>query len=215
MVRSAAVMTLLLAASAHAFQPVARRMSWARVRAEAEEATTYAQRELPSPDELVSETGYDFVPLATALAAGKWEEADQITRDGLIEITGEEAVKRKFVYWTEVKTISKVDLATMERLWLKYSDGKFGYSVQRRIWNTQKQNFENFCNKIDWNVEDDGVMRKRRWFGQSEFIYDLEKAPKGHLPLTSALRGTMLIKEIFQHPLWEEDEWNPKKGGKK
>ena len=30
-------------------------------------------------------------------------------------------------------------------------------------------------------------------------------AARGHLPLTSALRGTSLIKEIFAHPLWEED----------
>lgn len=166
---------------------------------------------LPTAEELKSETGFDFMPLAEKLAAREWEEADQITRDALIAITSEEAVKRKFVYWTEVKTISKVDLATMERLWLKYSDGKFGYSVQRRIWKLQKEDFENFCNKISWNVEEDGVMRKRRWFGTSEFIYDLETAPKGHLPLTSALRGTSLIKEIFTHPLWEEDEWNPKK----
>lgn len=41
----------------------------------------------------------------------------------------------------------------MERLWLKYSDGKFGYSVQRKIWRTTaiKGDFEKFCRKIDWN----------------------------------------------------------------
>ena len=49
-------------------------------------------------------------------------------------------------------------------------------------------------------------MRKRRWFGDSEFFYDL-KAPKGHLPLTSALRGTQLLKALLQHDLWETDDW--------
>jgi hypothetical protein len=58
-------------------------------------------------------------------------------------------------------------------------------------------------NQIDWNLIDDELERKRRWFGEDEFIYDLEKAPMGHLPLTSALRGTQLIKAIFKHPAWD------------
>lgn len=50
------------------------------------------------------------------------------------------------------------------------------------------------------------VERKLRWFGANEFIYDVDKAPKGHLPLTSALRGTTLLKELLTHPVWET-EW--------
>ena len=57
--------------------------------------------------------------------------------------------------------------------------------------------------------EDGETERKRRWFGDSEFIYTMDAA-RGHLPLTSALRGTSLIKEIFAHPLWEEEEFNKK-----
>lgn len=51
--------------------------------------------------------------------------------------------------------------------------------------------------------------RKLRWFGANEFIYDVDKAPKGHLPLTSALRGTTLLKELMMHPVWET-EWQDK-----
>ncbi len=61
--------------------------------------------------------------------------------------------------------------------------------------------------QIDWTGMDDKLERKRRWFGENEFIYDLESAPKGHLPLTSALRGTQLIKYIFMHPVWERPEF--------
>lgn len=51
----------------------------------------------------------------------------------------------------------------MERLWLKYSDGKFGYSVQRKIWRTTaiKGDFEKFCRKIDWNRWVDEVVGGR------------------------------------------------------
>jgi len=68
-----------------------------------------------------------------------------------------------------------------------------------------------FCRKIGWNLVDDELERKRRWFGNDEFIYDLEEAPKGHLPLTSALRGTQLFKAICQHPAWDRPEYADKK----
>jgi len=139
-----------------------------------------------------------------------FKEADQLTRDLLIEIAGPASQLRKYVYFTEVAGIPKTDLRTIEKLWLTYSNNRFGYSVQRRIYTAQKEIFEKFCTKIGWNVEDGDSDRKRRWFGDSEFIYDLS-APQGHLPLTSALRGTQLLKKIFEHPLWEEEEWQIKK----
>jgi hypothetical protein len=36
------------------------------------------------------------------------------------------------------------------------------------------------------------------WAG-NEYIYSMEAA-KGHLPLTSCLRGTQLLRELFNHP---------------
>jgi hypothetical protein len=55
----------------------------------------------------------------------------QFTRDALIQISGAKAQKRDFVYFTDVKNIPSTDLATIERLWSKFSKGKFGYSVQK------------------------------------------------------------------------------------
>lgn len=73
----------------------------------------------------------DYVPLATMLATGQLAEADQFTRDALIVLAGSKAKGREFVYFTEVKRIPSTDLATIERLWNKFSGGKFGYSVQK------------------------------------------------------------------------------------
>lgn len=55
----------------------------------------------------------------------------QFTRDALIVLSGSKEKGRDFVYWTEVKDIPATDLATIERLWNKFSGGKFGYSVQK------------------------------------------------------------------------------------
>ena len=131
----------------------------------------------------------------------------QFTRDALIKISGAKEKGRDFVYFTDVKNIPNTDLATIERLWLKFSNGKFGYSVQKKKWRQSKDDFEVFCQKIGWTTKDGEVERKKRWFGASEFTYDVKKAKEGHLPLTSALRGTSLIKNLLAHPVWDTEDW--------
>ena len=44
----------------------------------------------------------------------------------------------------------------------------------------------------------------------NEFIYDLEKAPSGHLPLTSTLRGTQLLLGLLNHECWQDEEFKKK-----
>jgi len=49
-----------------------------------------------------------------------------------------------------------------------------------------------------------------RWLPEEksdEFIYDLEKSPKGHLPLTSTLRGTQLLERLMDHEAWKLEEF--------
>jgi len=169
--------------------------------------STATEDDVTIPTNLPSDCGMDYIPLATMLATGQFEEADQFTRDALITISGSKEKGRDFVYFTDVKRIPSTDLATMERLWKKFSKGKFGYSVQRRKMRLAKGDFETFCQKIGWTTKDGEVERKKRWFGASEFTYNLKKAPEGHLPLTSALRGTSLIKSLLNHPVWENDDW--------
>lgn len=159
------------------------------------------------PKNLPSAMGIDYIPLATLLATGDFLGADDFTRNNLIKLAGPGAVKRQFVYFTEVKKIPSVDLATMERLWLQYSEGNFGYSVQKRIWDIENGDFDNFIRRIGWTTIENGSERKLKWFGANEFIYDYNTAPKGHLPLTSALRGTQLITKLMDHPVWTEYDW--------
>lgn len=176
---------------------------------EEEEVVVEKQKPLIAATSLVSEVGSDYGPLMGALREAKFQEADQLTRDKLIEIAGAEAQQRGYVYFSEAQVLPEEDLKTIELLWNYYSDGKFGYTVQKKMWRLQNGDFESFCRKIGWNVDDadTGVERKRRWFGNSEFIYDLATAPRGHLPLTSALRGTQLLKALINHKLWDIDDW--------
>jgi hypothetical protein len=54
-------------------------------------------------DVLTSDAGLDYVPLANMLLIGDFKSADQFTRDVLIKLAGPGAVKRGYVYFTEVR----------------------------------------------------------------------------------------------------------------
>lgn len=149
--------------------------------------------------ELISEAGRDYEPLREALRAQDFEKADDITREELIQLAGAGAVKRNWVYFTEVKSIGEGDLTTIDNLWRAASNKKFGFSTQREVWMQQSKYWTRFYKKIDWTQGVNSIYRK--W--PMEFTYTLE-APKGHLPLTNALRGTQLLEAIMEHPAFDK-----------
>uniref|UniRef100_A0A7S1X7N6 GUN4-like domain-containing protein n=2 Tax=Eukaryota TaxID=2759 RepID=A0A7S1X7N6_9CHLO len=155
------------------------------------------------PEDVVleSEAGIDYTPLKEALEAGEFQKADDITRALLIELAGEDAKGRGWVYFSEVKTISVKDFKTMDSLWVAYSEGKFGFSVQKNLWVQCSKRWPKFFKRINWVQGENNIYRK--W--PAEFNYTKE-AEKGHLPLTNALRGTELIQAIFKHPAFEVEE---------
>lgn len=156
-----------------------------------------------------SACAFDYVPLLTALQAGEFREADFITRAALITLAGEKAVDRGYVYFSEVPKLPVEDLATIERLWQAYSGGKFGYAVQRQCYLSKKvnRNFDTFFSRIGWKNKDGSLLRWLPEASGDEFIYNVEKAPKGHLPLTSTLRGQQLLERLLTHDAWETEEF--------
>jgi len=165
--------------------------------------------DVPKPEdvELRSGLGLDYGKLRDLLAAGEWEEADAETRAKLCEMAGPDAVDREWVYFSEVRAIPVEDLQTVDRLWLAHSGGKFGFSVQRKIWVRAKRQWAPLFAKIDWTQGGNNAYRKF----PMEFLWDLE-APKGHLPLTNCLRGTQLFAEVLEHPAFAGEPKAKKKG---
>jgi hypothetical protein len=102
----------------------------------------------------------------------------------------------------QVKTIPVEDLQTIDALWVASSGGKFGFSVQRQIWRACDQKWSKFFQAIDWLKGEN--QNYRAW--PAEFVYDLDEACKGHLPLTNALRGTQLFEAILSHPAFEKKD---------
>ena len=74
----------------------------------------------------------DFRNLEKLLAAKKWKEADQETWELIQKITN-----RKIYGWLrkeDYQNFPSEELRIMDELWVKHSNGLFGFSVQKTIW---------------------------------------------------------------------------------
>ncbi|KAK2970067.1 hypothetical protein RJ640_006540 [Escallonia rubra] len=169
-------------------------------------STTATSPTSPSTSKILT---YDL--LQQHLSTQNFREADEETRRLLIALAGEGAVKRGYVFFSEVQFISETDLRTIDELWRQHSDNRFGYSVQKKVWNKADRDFTNFFIRVGWMKKLDTEVQQYNYRAfPNEFIWELnDDTPVGHLPLTNALRGTQLLSKIFCHPAFdavEEDE---------
>lgn len=161
-----------------------------------EAAQTFMQEHFPTGVvPLISDVGADYHPLQQHLARHEFEAADRLTLQKLCELEGPAAVKRKWLYFTQIEAFPVSDLQTINSLWLVHSEGKFGYSVQRQLWLSLGRNWDALWPKIQWRSD-------RNWTRYPDgFIWDLS-APRGHLPLSNQLRGVQVINALLNHPAW-------------
>ena len=121
----------------------------------------------------------DYRKLRDLLAQGKWKEADEETARVMLAVA-----KREREGWLRVDDIDNFpceDLRTIDQLWVKYSDRKFGFSVQKRIYQglggTTEYNsdiWSKFGEKVRWR-------KLGKWLYYDDITFD-KKAPEGHLP---------------------------------
>ncbi len=137
-------------------------------------------------DDLSSERGIDYTKLRDYLKYQQWQEADSETYLVMLQ-----AVGRKEGDWLrseELLNFPCTDLHTIDDLWVKYSSGKFGFSVQKEIYlsvggkldgSYNKEAWENFGDHVGWKVDN-----RLRWISSDEVevTYHIS-AGKGHLPV--------------------------------
>lgn len=129
-----------------------------------------------------------YAPLEQLLKTQQWREADQETYRLMITTVGKE--EGQVLNSDDLGTFPCEDLQMLDRLWVKYSNGKWGFSVQKRIWEkcgspTDYDEFVNkFCDLIGWTKN--GVWHQPK--------YDLGNSLAGELPTTTlGSRGLRLV----------------------
>ena len=139
-----------------------------------------------------SDVGFDYSPLQRYLLNQCYEDADRFTSSKLRELSGDKAVKRGYVYFTEVESIPSVDLLTLDKLWVVYSRGKFGFTVQAKILDSLGGRYDKLWPRIGWKK--DGTWTRY----PKAFNWSIE-APNGHMPLVNQLRGVRLMDALLNH----------------
>jgi hypothetical protein len=118
--------------------------------------------------------------LENCLKAGKWREADKATASIILKplidkVNGNEYLIREYIH-SYIKSFPGEDLRFINTIWLKYSEGRFGFSIQKNIWKEVDEDYDAFGDSIGWRV--DG-----KWIYYSDITYS-RKAPLGHLPVS-------------------------------
>ena len=139
-----------------------------------------------------SDVGFDYSPLQRYLLNECYEDADRFTSSKLRELAGEKAVKRGYVYFSEVESIPSIDLSTLDKLWVVYSRGKFGFTVQAKILDSLGGRYDKLWPRIGWKK--DGIWTRY----PKSFNWSIE-APSGHMPLVNQLRGVRLMDSLLNH----------------
>jgi hypothetical protein len=147
--------------------------------------------------ELKSKRGINYTKLRDLLAAGEWEEADEETGTVMLQATNR--VKKGLLYPEDIDKFSCEDLRTINQLWLNYSGGKFGFSVQAEIYRSFGDTRE--YNEKVWRKYADAL----GWHRVP--TYDLSSAPKGHLPVTTHVLGKKMDKGHLYNFIHGE-EWS-------
>lgn len=138
------------------------------------------QTELQALKQTVTTSRYQR--LETYLRNGHWKAADKETYRLMITTVGKE--EGQYFGQEDLFNFPCEDLRTIDRLWVKYSHNKFGFSVQKQIYmecsNQPDGNYpgdkilEELGNRVGWRV-------KGQWIDYRNVTYDTI-APLGHLP---------------------------------
>lgn len=122
--------------------------------------------------------------LKKLLELGKLKDADHETKRLLLKLAGRE--REGWLRLEDIEGIAVHALSVIDQLWIKHSNGRFGFSVQSKIWRKlgctssgdipiQTVNENKFGQFVHWRV---GSTWLSPW---DSFKYDFQ-APQGSLP---------------------------------
>ncbi|WP_318780879.1 caspase, EACC1-associated type [Dendronalium phyllosphericum] len=144
----------------------------------------------PDGDDLSSEKGIDYTKLRDLLKAGQWKQADYETYLVMLQVVGRE--KDDWIREKELLNFPCTDLRTIDHLWVKYSNGRFGFSVQKEIYLSvggkpdgkyDEEAWEKLGDRVGWR---NGIT----WIDYDKVTFETS-APSGHLPANGGGRGVV------------------------
>lgn len=141
---------------------------------------------------LASEVGVNYSLLQELLIAQKWREADEETRRLMLKVA-----HREKEGWLDSRSIDSFpcqDLQTIDRLWVQASRGRFGFSIQKQVWDSvggqPNADWETYCrfgDRVGWRINGN-------WLNNT-IAFD-PMGSIGHLPICSRFSGLFWVRVI-------------------
>jgi serine/threonine protein kinase len=128
---------------------------------------------------LISGANVDYTRLRDFLFNKNWKEADRETWTVLcqcLSLPPETKLEIDRIY-----QLPCADLQTVDRLWGYYSQGRFGFSIQKQIYESVKGDYIRFCDRVNWPTYNSNNAAKNLKFNLN--------SPPGHLPSRSWVGG--------------------------
>ncbi|MBR8835256.1 MAG: GUN4 domain-containing protein [Stigonema ocellatum SAG 48.90 = DSM 106950] len=142
------------------------------------------------PSNLTSAFTVNYDELEYLLTSGRWREANEETFNVMLKLCGRE--QQNSLYKEDIEKFFCQDLCTIDKLWVRYSNGRFGFSVQQRIWQSiggsKNPDYETWCrfgNKVGWIRYN--VLWQEFWLDNLNLTFTTD-APTGHLPYVEMIR---------------------------
>ncbi|MGM3309808.1 GUN4 domain-containing protein [Anabaena sp. WFMT] len=129
----------------------------------------------------------EYTKLRDLLAAKDWNKADDETAILMLKAIGKN--RDSILLKEDFDKFPYDDLRTIDKLWMYYSENRFGYSIQTRLWSTiklthqDKEGFKNFfvlANLVGWFDGQEFLNHKSLKFNLDKV--SLDEIPKGHFP---------------------------------
>lgn len=123
--------------------------------------------------------------LEVYLSQQEWRKADEETAWIFYQVM----VQQDYKNWYELcRNFPSETLKQIDRLWVDNSQGHFGFSIQKRIWESvgghpdaEYEIFEKFGDKVGWRKEKEGK-EEEKWLRYENLIFDTTTFC-GHLPV--------------------------------
>ena len=111
------------------------------------------------------------------------------------------------LYVTEVANFPVIDLHTINTLWWLYSGGKFGFSVQRKLWLSVGKDFNTLWPKIGWKKDNHWTQYPKEftWNLNAAILANPESKPEER---ALALGWVMHIVGDIHQPLHADCVWS-------
>ncbi|NES97139.1 MAG: hypothetical protein F6K32_18265 [Desertifilum sp. SIO1I2] len=136
----------------------------------------------PKTESFDAQLPVNYHQLRDLLAAGLWQQADLETKALMLQACDQPQASK--LSTDRITQFPCKALWTIDRLWVYYSQGRFGFSVQKQIYDAVGQNYDRFGDRLQWKVN-------QNWKNYADLNFS-PQAPLGHLPLGALITDTSL-----------------------